>query len=304
MAIDGNLPQYLENVGKKNHARSDRRLLEATFQAAGVLGPGDLAVTPSSPGAMSVDVAAGSVLVKATTGNDQGLYFIRNSAALLDVLIDPSDPTDDRRDLVVMHVLDSEHDGGVLDNGPDNPPVAVIAGTPAGSPVDPTVPDNCEVLARVRVAAGDTTVSVVDDLRRRAPHETQQTDAIAWTANTSSFDMDSWAVPATPLHYDVIITPEVSIAWQPQDAVAWNVTFGIFTAAAGAGTLLGKVGRRSPGNNVEAATMVPGNDLLVPAGTQATLFLHAAYGGVPTSGFSSTTVGERTARTRIRPARA
>lgn len=304
MAIDGNLPLFLENVGKVWHARQYRRMLEALFIGPGVLGDDDLTVTPSSPGAMSVDVASGTGLVRSTTGTDQGFYLVRNSAAVLDVLIDPSDPTDDRFDLLVLHILDSEHDGGVLNNGADNPVIDVIAGTPDASPADPTVPDNCEVLARVHVEAGATTITTVDDLRRRAPHEFQQKNSLTWTAHTADFDMGSWTVPTTPLDYDIVVRPEVAIAFLVNDADAWDVTFSIGTAAAGLGVILGKGGQHNPGNGLRRQMVIPCDELVIFAGDQTTLFLHAAYGGAtPSAGFVPSSVGERVVRTQIRPAR-
>lgn len=306
MAIDGNLPLFLENVGKVWHARQYRRLLEAIFAGPGVLGPLDLKVTPSSPGAMSVDMAAGSGLVKTTTGTDQGLYLVRNSAPILDILIDPSDPTDDRFDIIGLLVLDSEHDGGVLNSGPDNPPYAIIPGTPAGSPVDPALPDNFEPLARIHVDAGATTITTVNNLRRRAPQESFQSDSLAWSAHTADFDVDTITVPSAALHYDVIARPEVSLCFQGSDAVGWDVTFSVFTGPGATGTLLGKSGRRNPGNGVPAQITIQCDEVpdVIAAGDQITLYIHAAYGvATPTTGFAPAVTGDRSARTRLYPSR-
>lgn len=303
MAVDGNLPLFEENVGKVYHARQYRRLLRAIFGAPGVIGFNDWQVTPSSPGAMSVDIGSGTVIVEATTGTDEGLYLVRNSAPILDVLIDPSDPTDDRWDLVVARILDSEHDGGVLDNDPDNPPYAVITGEPDASPADPAVPDNCEVLARVRVGAGDITVTDVDDLRRSIPAEQQQKDALSWSQTATSFDLDSFEVPASPLHYPVWVRPRVALAIDPSDAVTWDVSLEVRTASGGGGSSLGKTGFRNLGIHAHLQAHIDCDEFFIAAGDQQTFFVRATYAGSsPTAGFDPITIGDRAARTIIRPA--
>jgi hypothetical protein len=184
VAVDGNLPLFLENVGKQYHARYYRRWIEALYVAGGVVDAGDWQVSASTPNGMSVDIAAGSIVVESLTGLDEGFYFIRNSAPILDVLLDPSDGTDDRIDLVVARILDSEHDGGAVNNDPDNPPYDVITGIPASSPVVPDLPNNAEPIAQIAVGSGSTTIidANITDLRRLTPRARIQKQTLTWSA--------------------------------------------------------------------------------------------------------------------------
>jgi hypothetical protein len=85
----------------------------------------------------------------------------------INVLATPADPTNPRRDLIIAQQSDAFY-------GDANSLMSVrqVVGTPAGSPVDPTVTGSADfvLLARVRVAANMTTVAagVIDDLRPTA----------------------------------------------------------------------------------------------------------------------------------------
>lgn len=123
----------------------------------------DLKVTQRGAGAnMSVDVAEGSCYVMGTESNYQGLYHCDNQG-VTNVVITASDPTNPRRDMIVARIRDSEYGVAVTDEFT----IEAIAGTPAGSPADPTIPANCIVLARVAVAAAASSITNanITDLR-------------------------------------------------------------------------------------------------------------------------------------------
>jgi hypothetical protein len=121
--------------------------------AHGVGRAGDLLVEENGTPNMSVDVAAGGGFIRNTDSADGGVYHVYNDAAV-NLVVTAADPSDPRNDLVVVQVRDSEYSGS-----DDDVVFAVVAGTPAGSPADPAVPDNSLVLARVVVAAGVSSIT-------------------------------------------------------------------------------------------------------------------------------------------------
>ena len=146
-------------------AEQDRALLSMTFENEGVTSSGSMAVSQRGAGAnMSVDVAAGQGLVKGDDNSAQGLYGVWNDATK-NLTISAADGTNPRRDIIVARVKDAYYSGATNAFS-----LEVITGTPAGSPTDPTIPNNCLPLARVAVAAGATSITnaVITDLRVRA----------------------------------------------------------------------------------------------------------------------------------------
>lgn len=123
--------------------------VSATGPGHGLVRSGHLAVSEKSgtPN-MSVDVAAGMALITGDQSLAQGVYVFTNDATV-NLAIATADATNPRKDLVVAQVRDNDEDAG----GNNDMRLAVVTGTPAGSPADPTVPDGCLVLARVEVDA-------------------------------------------------------------------------------------------------------------------------------------------------------
>lgn len=107
---------------------------------------------------MSVDVAAGACAVKGTEGGNTGSNYFVEAQSSTNVVISASDPTNGRRDLIVVRIKDQDFASGSPST--NTATIEVITGTPAASPADPTIPANCLVLARVVVAA--TVTSIVD----------------------------------------------------------------------------------------------------------------------------------------------
>lgn len=149
-------------------AHGDRRWLQALTGGRGGVIPRtatftDLKVSQRGAGAnMSVDVADGQCYVTGTESSTQGVYHCDN-VGVENKTITASNPTNPRRDLIVARIKDVEYGVAVTNEFL----LDVIAGTPAASPVDPTVPANCIVLARVAVAANATSITNanITDLR-------------------------------------------------------------------------------------------------------------------------------------------
>lgn len=156
-------PFFLSDATIAHDAEGFRRLIGAlTTSAAGVLAGADLAVTQKSGGAnMSVDVAGGRVFILGTEATYQGTYWAENRG-VRNVTISAADATNPRRDLIVARVRDNAYSGSSKDWD-----IVAVTGTPAASPVDPTVPANALSLARVAVAASATSVvnANITDLR-------------------------------------------------------------------------------------------------------------------------------------------
>jgi hypothetical protein len=130
----------------------------------GVVNAGDLVVAQNGTPNMSVNVAAGRAFIRGTQAAgslQQGVYSFFNDGTV-NLAISAANATNPRRDLVVAQVRDANYSGSSNDAR-----LFVVTGTPAASPVDPAVPVDCLVLARVAVAANATTITNanITDLR-------------------------------------------------------------------------------------------------------------------------------------------
>lgn len=146
-----------------------RMMYSIVGQRGGIVGAGDLAVTQNGTPNMSVNIATGDVFIPGTEATYQGVYHSENRGSL-NLTVTAAHATNGRRDLVVARVKDSAYSGAS-----DTLSVEVLAGTPAGSPVDPTVPANCWVLARLTVDAAVTSIvtAKITDLRTTYPSQTR-----------------------------------------------------------------------------------------------------------------------------------
>ena len=156
----------IENAGAVVNAVQYRQLFEAVAVAFGDTGAATsatgLEVIQRAAGAnMSVDVRAGGVLIPGTQETHQGFYHLHNTSAV-NVAIAAADGTHPRIDLVVAKVRDSEYSGST-----DAGSIEVYTGTPAASPVEPSVGTNSYVLARVDVPAGATSITTARITDRR-----------------------------------------------------------------------------------------------------------------------------------------
>lgn len=159
-------PIFQQNL---TYSATEVRALPAAIFRGGVIGAGDLKVAQRAAGTnMSVDVAAGAVAVPGTDAVGQGTYLC-TSTAVENVTIGAAPSAGNTRlDLVVAQIRD-----GDVDAGPNNDwIITVVAGTPASTPVEPTAPDSCVVLARVSIASGVAAVTnaMITDRRFFANH--------------------------------------------------------------------------------------------------------------------------------------
>ena len=144
-------PSWLQNGS--HPAENDRLTTQALWATTGIIKSNSLEVTANSPVGMSVRVASGWAAIVGTTQANMGTYVAYNDAQVT-LTITTADPTNPRIDLVCMTVNDSYYSGST-----NNVTLQVIAGTPAGSPIAPTLPDNSISLATVAVAAGALSIT-------------------------------------------------------------------------------------------------------------------------------------------------
>lgn len=166
-------PGWLQNVGAINTAQHLRNYEFAALP--GISGPirpaggvnfsraGQLRVIPTDPFSMNVQVQSGVGVIPGTEANLQGGYaFINDSTVVLP--IDAADPSEDRVDLVVARIRDSQYSGVT-----DSVTLEIIKGTPATTPVFASIPSNCLPLAGVYVGVGYTDIWDTDIVDRRWP---------------------------------------------------------------------------------------------------------------------------------------
>ena len=152
-------PSWLQNGS--HPAENDRLTTQALWATTGIIKSTSLAVTPNSPVGMSVIIAEGWAAIVGTTQSNMGTYVAYNDAATV-VAITTANPTNPRIDLICATVQDAYYTGAQ-----NNVVFQVVAGTPATSPVVPTLPANSIALAEVEVAAGALSITSgdINDLR-------------------------------------------------------------------------------------------------------------------------------------------
>jgi len=143
----------------------------------GIVAAGDLSVTETGTPAMSVDVAGGRAIIQGTEGTYQGPYIVENRGSAT-VTVTAADVSNPRIDLVVAKIEDQAYSGAV-----NAWALAVLAGTPAASPVAPSMPANSILLATVAVAAAAATITNanITDGRTVAPAAYRAGDTVPVT---------------------------------------------------------------------------------------------------------------------------
>ena len=143
----------------------------------GIVAAGDLSVTETGTPAMSVDIAGGRAIIQGTEGTYQGPYIVENRGSTT-VTVTAADVSNPRVDLVVAKIEDQAYSGAV-----NAWALAVVAGTPAASPVAPSMPANSILLATVAVVAAATTITNanITDGRTVAPAAYRAGDTVPVT---------------------------------------------------------------------------------------------------------------------------
>lgn len=144
-------PSWLQNGS--HPAENDRLTTQALWATTGIIKPTSLAVSQNSPAGLSILVASGWAAIVGTTQANMGTYVGYNDDTVV-LSITTADPTNPRVDLVCLTVNDAYYTGAL-----NNAVLQVVAGTPAGSPVAPTLPANSISLATVAVGAGATAIT-------------------------------------------------------------------------------------------------------------------------------------------------
>lgn len=145
-------PSWQQNAS--HPAENDRLTTQGLWRSTGVLNKtiGDLLVTANGTPNMSVNVAVGWASILGTYTTNMGSYIAYNDA-ITNLTITTANGSNPRIDLICMTVSDSYYTGAL-----NQVAFQVIAGTPAGSPVAPTLPINSISLATVYVGAGATQI--------------------------------------------------------------------------------------------------------------------------------------------------
>lgn len=153
-------------TGTSNISNTARSGVLSSTSVSGVVA--DLQVVQRGAGAnMSVDVFAGAAVINRS---GQGPY-IAVSTSTANVTISTANATNPRIDLIIARVYDN-----VLSDGSTQATVEVVTGTPASSPVAPSIPTNAGggtvaiALAQVRVNANASSIVTanITDVRQSA----------------------------------------------------------------------------------------------------------------------------------------
>jgi hypothetical protein len=159
-------------------AASDRLLADTLYTTGGVVGAGAMVVAPRAAGAnMSVDVAAGTVVVAGTSVAGQGKYVGRLTAPVNVPISAAPGAGLVRIDVICAKIYDATAAGGTRNELTVEEPLVGTA--VASNPVAPALPVSSEALAQITVAAGTASITagLISDRRRQA------TLGLASTAN-------------------------------------------------------------------------------------------------------------------------
>ena len=144
-------PSWLQNGS--HPAENDRLTTQALWATTGIIKSNSLLVHENTPPGLSVVVDSGWAAIVGTVQANMGTYVTYNDASVV-LSLNTANPTNPRIDLVCATVNDAYYTGSL-----NNVVIQVVAGTPAGSPVAPTLPDNSISLATVAVGAGATAIT-------------------------------------------------------------------------------------------------------------------------------------------------
>jgi hypothetical protein len=144
-------PSWLQNGS--HPAENDRLTTQSIWKTTGIINASDLAVSASSPAAMSVVVASGWAAIVGTYQTNMGTYMVYNDANTT-LTVTTANASLPRIDSVVVTVSDAYYTGSL-----NQVAFSVVAGTPNASPVAPTTPTNSILLATIAVGAAVTSIT-------------------------------------------------------------------------------------------------------------------------------------------------
>ena len=185
----------------------------ATDGAHGVCFSTDLKVTQNGTPDMNVIVSSGSAYIRSGQASSQA-YHARNDANVL-LAVAAADPTNARKDLVILQVRDANFSGSDRDAR-----LFIVTGTPSGSPADPSLASfpNCLVLARIDVPALDTAIgnAQITDLRVGA-------QGAAWWQPRGAFTQSVTGTPQT-VGTSIVLVSNVAVTINAIANRAYKVT--------------------------------------------------------------------------------
>lgn len=256
----------------------------------GVTGPTDLKVTQNGTPNMSVLVAAGSALIRGTQSALQGVYSASNDASL-NVSISAANATNPRRDLIILQVRDANYSGADRDAR-----ITVVTGTPAASPVDPSLSSfpNALVLARVAVAANATSITNanITDLRLAAGGWNQPRGALvnrmlstSQTGISGGTDITGSSVTGTT-EANRLIKVSAKLPVRQRTAPGAAILYVVYN-----GSILDSSGFVSLGTDEYGSLVVPGVTYVSTAGSHTWKLQVATASGTVDTQLSSTSLG-------------
>lgn len=146
-----NPPSWLQ--AGSHTARNDRLILQSLVQSSGVANRYDFYVEATATSSMGVSVRAGGAFILGTQESGQGVYHCYNDASVT-LSVTPASSQNDRKDIVVLRVYDSEISGAT-----NTSTLEVITGSATSSPAEPPVPVNAIKLAVIDVLANASSIS-------------------------------------------------------------------------------------------------------------------------------------------------
>jgi hypothetical protein len=144
-------PSWLQNGS--HPAENDRLTTQALWATTGIIKSNSLLVHENTPPGLSVVVDSGWAAIVGTVQANMGTYVTYNDASVV-LSLNTANPTNPRIDLICATVNDAYYTGSL-----NNVVIQAVAGTPAGSPVAPSLPANSITLATVAVGAGATAIT-------------------------------------------------------------------------------------------------------------------------------------------------
>lgn len=205
MAIEAN-PGFNQNLTYSAAVmrRATRFMLARSSSAVGSVAGGFVGSTDcvaSAPvSGMSFNVAVGEAVVGGTSSSTQSGYYVYVSSTT-SVSLAASNPTNPRIDVGCLTINDT-----AFGAGSDGAVAQAITGTPAVSPVAPSLPASSLQIDTVAVAAnatnivsgniGDKRSALAQGLAAPSANTTQTTTGTAPTTNNSLVNLASFAVPA------------------------------------------------------------------------------------------------------------